>query len=82
MFLRALLSVTILAVGYWAPVSYFQKYSWLSLHGPGALAEAAFSFAKAAALIYGVMALWSLRCAFVALWYPSGVEQAQQDGST
>lgn len=70
-FLRALFSVTILAVGYWAPSSYMNgRYPILSQFGPGGLGEAAFSLAKAAAFIYGIMAAWSFRRALVALWWP------------
>jgi hypothetical protein len=68
--LRTFFSLIILAAGYWAPVSYFHKFSMLSLYGPGALAEAAFLLSKLTAFIYAVMALWSIRCAFVALWSP------------
>ena len=67
---RTLFSLIILAAGYWAPSSYFHQYGILTLYGPGALAEAAFLLSKLAALIYGVMALWSVRRAFVALWLP------------
>ena len=77
--LRAIFSLTIFAVGYWAPSSYLlDKYGIFAQFGCGALAEAAFSLAKLLAFIYGVMAVWSLRCAFAALWSPHQNEQAQQ----
>ena len=79
---RTLFSLIILAVGYWAPSSYFHQFGFLSLYGPGALAEAAFVLCKLAAFSYAAMALWSVRCAFVALWYPGTDKQAQQGDST
>ena len=79
---RTLFSLIILTVGYWAPSSYFHQFGILSLYGPGALAEVAFVLCKLAAFSYGIMALWSVRCAFIALWYPRIDQQAQQDGST
>lgn len=67
---RTLFSLIILAAGYWAPSLYFHQFGILTLYGPGALAEAAFLLSKLAAFIYGVMALWSVRCAVVDLWSP------------
>jgi hypothetical protein len=68
-FLRAVFSLAILTGGYLAPSSYLSA-EYGSLYGHGALAEAAFSFSKLVAFIYAAMAFWSLRCAFVALWWP------------
>jgi len=65
--LRTFSSLIILVIGYWAPKSYFNKFPSLTLFGPGGLAEVGFFVSKLAALVYGAMALWSLRCAFVAL---------------
>ena|SRR5215475_15924544 len=68
--LRTFISLIILAVGYWVPKSYFDQYPNLSLFGPGPLAEAAFFVSKVIALVYGAMAVWSLRFAVLALWAP------------
>jgi len=68
--LRTFISLIILAVGCWIPKSYFDQYPNLLLFGPGPLAEAAFFVSKVTGFVYGAMALWSLRCAFVALWAP------------
>jgi hypothetical protein len=79
--LRTLFSLTILTVGFWAPASYFDKFGLLSLYGPGPLAEAGFVICKLAAFIYGAMALWSIRCAFLALWHPGRSKPAQRGGA-
>jgi len=79
-FLRTVFGLTIFAVGYWAPRSYLlERYGIFGQFGCGALADTAFLLAKLLAFIYGVMAVWSLRCAFVALWWPPNEnEEAQQ----
>jgi hypothetical protein len=79
--LRTIFGLTILAVGYWAPSSYLlERYGIFAQFGCGALAETAFSLAKLLGFIYGIMAVWSLRCAFAALWsQPRGNEEAQTD---
>jgi hypothetical protein len=68
--LRTFTSLIILAIGYWIPKALFDQYPSLSLFGPGPLAEAAFFVSKLTAFVYGVMAVWSLRCAIRALWVP------------
>ena len=68
--LRVLFALIILAVGYWIPSLYFDKFPILSLYGPGYLAEAAFMVSKLAALAYLAMAIWSVHNAVQALWRP------------
>ena len=80
--LRVLFALIILAVGYWAPSSYFDKFPMLSLYGPGDLAETAFMFSKVAALAYGAMAMWSIHLAVEALWHPQTNRGSQQGRST
>src|SRR5438552_15211460 len=81
-FLRTIFGLTILGVGYWAPSSYLlERYGIFAQFGCGALAETAFFLAKLLAFIYGVMAVWSLRCAFAALWsQPHGNEEGPTNG--
>ena len=68
--LRTCISLIILAFGWWLPKSVFDQYPNLSLFGPAALAEVAFLVSKLTAIVYGALALWSLRCAILALWTP------------
>jgi len=79
-FLRTIFSLTILAVGYWLPSSYLlDKYGIFAQFGCGTLAETTFSLSKLLAFIFAAMAVWGLRCAFVALWSPpQDNEEAQQ----
>ena len=59
--LRTLCIIAILSFGYWVPSLYLdEKYGILGLFGPGLLADATFSFAKASAFVYGAFTLWNL----------------------
>jgi len=69
-FVRVVFCLVFLVGAYCAEACYRKTYPILSLYGPGPVVEAAIFLLRFAGVIYGALAIWSLRCAFVALWHP------------